>query len=198
MTFGVVLVSILLQGLSMAPLLRRLGLIGAREEREAYELARGELRATTAALGALEKMTRDKFAHPEVLAGLRTEYESRAREAERGISDLHLERLQLRTEELHAARRQLLLVEKDQLLDSHQRGAIGREAYERLASNVDARLVALEEGDHDPEEPRETVLRTTAPGRHQGAAAAPEARDASGSGAEASTRQADEARDAGD
>jgi hypothetical protein len=95
-------------------------------------------------------MDRDRVAHPEVLAALRAEYEHRRRSAEDAIGALHIEKSQLREEELYAARRHLLLLEKDNLLDALNTGAIGAEAYERLVADVDARLVGLESGDDEP------------------------------------------------
>ena len=50
MTFGVVVVSILVQGLTMAPLLRVLGIVGEYAARTAYETKRGTLQAADAAL----------------------------------------------------------------------------------------------------------------------------------------------------
>ena len=49
-TYGVVLISILLQGLTMGPLLNAMGIIPGKQGHVAYEMARGELRAATAAL----------------------------------------------------------------------------------------------------------------------------------------------------
>ncbi|MCA9678398.1 MAG: cation:proton antiporter, partial [Myxococcales bacterium] len=55
-TFGVVLLSILVQGITMAPLLRRLGVVSAREQRVRYEVQRARLAAVTAALATLRRM----------------------------------------------------------------------------------------------------------------------------------------------
>jgi CPA1 family monovalent cation:H+ antiporter len=43
MTFGVVILSILVHGLTMSPLLRWLGIVRGRQERADYELTRGKL-----------------------------------------------------------------------------------------------------------------------------------------------------------
>ena len=57
MTFGVVIISILVHGLTMSPLLRWLGIVGGHQERAVYELTRGKLQATHAALEELDRMS---------------------------------------------------------------------------------------------------------------------------------------------
>ena len=55
MTFGVVILSILVHGLSMSPLLRWLGIVRGHGERAAYELMRGKLQAAHSALEELDQ-----------------------------------------------------------------------------------------------------------------------------------------------
>jgi CPA1 family monovalent cation:H+ antiporter len=146
MTYGVVLLSILAQGLTMGPLLRRFGLSGGGPSHEAYELHRGAARAAQAALDALGRLDRGGTVHRDVLGALRDEYQARAVEAERAIAALHLEAAELREAEEAAARRGLLAAEKDALLESRRLGLIGDEAFERLLADVDARLIGLQQG----------------------------------------------------
>ncbi len=144
MTFGVVILSILLQGLSMGPLLRKLGLTGAGPDRLDYERERGMIRAKTAALSALEQLVKDGAAHSEAVTQLRDEYAGAIADAEQRIKDLHLQAEALRTEEQHAARRHMLIVEKDTLLVALRKGYLSQEAHEMLAADVDSRLLNLE------------------------------------------------------
>lgn len=150
MTFGVVVLSILIQGLSMSTLLRLLGIISVRAGRAGYEEKRGSLRSAQAALRELDEMERERFAQAEVLSAARAAYERQVQSAEAGLKDLHLEQSELRDEEEHAVRRRLLLAEKDALLHSLQDGVIGSEALNRLLQDVDARLLRLELGDSEP------------------------------------------------
>lgn len=147
MTFGVVILSILVQGLTMGPLLRRLGIVGAREDRERLDLHRGAARARSAALEALERMAREGTLHAELCEELREEYRSALEDAQRSMRDLHLEAAELREEERLAARRQLALVEKDAIQHAAHKGLIGGGAAESLLEDVDARLLRLEHGD---------------------------------------------------
>jgi CPA1 family monovalent cation:H+ antiporter len=147
MTFGVVIVSILAQGLTMGPLLRRLLLVGAREDRERYETHRGAARAKSAAIEALDKLVREGTIHAEVAAPLREEYQRELDEAHQRIRELHLETAELREEERLSARRQLVLAEKDAVLHAFRKGWIGGAAFEGLLEDIDARLARLEHGE---------------------------------------------------
>lgn len=146
MTYGAVVVSILIQGVTMAPLLRRLGLVGAAEERLDYEVNRGEVRAVRAALSALDKMIRDGVIQEAGAAAVRASYDERLRAAEEKIKVMHRETADFAEEEEHVARRHLLQVEKQILMADSVKGLLGSEAYEELRREVDARLFRLESG----------------------------------------------------
>jgi CPA1 family monovalent cation:H+ antiporter len=147
MTFGVVILSILGQGLTMAPLLQGLGIVGARAARIAYELARGRVRAATAALSAIDGLARTHFAPPDVLDELRREYEEKVGRAQAEMREVHLERAALSSEERQRTRRQLLLVERAQIVDTYHQGASSQQVYQRLIADVDAELLRLESGE---------------------------------------------------
>ena len=152
LTFGVVLLSLLLNGMTMAPLLRRFALVRRREDSQAHEAARGELQAASAALGELERMARKRLAHPHILDRLREEYQAQLDHAAARLEELHRERRGLREEEMRRARRKLLLVQKTRIIDAFRRGALGREAQDRVLADIDARLFELET--EESEEPR--------------------------------------------
>lgn len=61
MTFDVVILSILVHGLTISPLLRWLGIVRGQDELDAYELTRGALQATRAALTEIDRMSRVHF-----------------------------------------------------------------------------------------------------------------------------------------
>ncbi len=158
-TFGVVLLTLLLQGLSVGPLLRSLGLAESGHGRAAYEAQRGRLLAARNALDELDRMARQEGSHAPLLAEVRHDYEERAAAAEGALEELFGRRAEIRSAELRAVRRHLFQVEKEALIDGLQRGAVGRDAYEELLAEVDARLVRLEEGE-DGEEGAQEVPST--------------------------------------
>jgi CPA1 family monovalent cation:H+ antiporter len=147
-TFGVVLLSILVQGLTMAPLLRRLGMVHEGDAQGAYQLARGELRIARAARKEIESFTGPAAMDPAVIDPIREEYDARITAAEGRLRELHLQRSELTAEEIVRARRQLLILEKEEALNALHQGVVGREAYDQLAADIDTRLLRLDE---DPE-----------------------------------------------
>jgi CPA1 family monovalent cation:H+ antiporter len=149
MTFGVVILSILVQGTSMSPLLRRLGLLEADQARADYDRLRTATQAAHAALAELDEMARRRSAPADLLDALREEYRDRAGRAEEEARSLHLQKRHLQEEEAKRARRHLLLVEKQHVLDALQRGVLRQDAFEGLMADIDARLWRLEAGEED-------------------------------------------------
>ncbi len=147
MTYGVVVLSILIQGLSMTPLLRLLGLVGLKEERHRYEIERGELRAVKSALASLDNMVREGAVQPKTATELRERYEQRHESAEAAIRQLHLAASELEEEERISAQRHLLQQEKRAVLADSQKGLLSPAAAEHLLREIDARHFRLEAGE---------------------------------------------------
>jgi CPA1 family monovalent cation:H+ antiporter len=147
MTFGVVILSILVHGLTMSPLLRWLGIVRGHQERAVYELTRGKLQTAHAAIEELDRMSHVHFTNPEVLAGLRREYEQKVERDSAALEELHIEGQQLHAEELQWARRHLLLVEKGVVIDAFHRGYLNQAVQEKLLADIDAQLLRLESGE---------------------------------------------------
>lgn len=146
MTYGVVVLSIILQGLTMEPLLKRLGITGHKDEyQEHYEQVRGRLSAANAVLSALEALRRARELPGEVLSRLEQQYQERVAVAEKELAALQRQTSRFHEEEHQEAVRRMLYVEKESLLRSYQRGTIGKEAYEFLVAELDMRLAEAAE-----------------------------------------------------
>ena len=163
MTFGVVILSILVHGLTMSPLLRWLGIVRGHQEHAAYELTRGKLQAAHAALEEIGRMSRVHFTNAEALASLRREYEQKAERESAALDEFHVERQQLHVEEVQWARRHLLLVEKGVVLDAFHQGVLSQTVQEKLLADIDAQLLRLESG-----EPTESTQQRDRPGSADG------------------------------
>jgi Na+:H+ antiporter len=150
MTFGVVMISILVHGMTVSPLLRWLGIVKGREHREAYEFARGKLQAASAALEELDRMSYVHFSHDDVHAQLKDEYEKRIEEGREQIGELELDRAAIVAQESQWARRHLLLTEKNHVIDSFRQGVLSQEIYDQLLADIDARLLRVESGEEEP------------------------------------------------
>ena len=147
MTFGVVILSILVHGLTMAPLLGWLGVVRGRRERAAYEWTRGKIQAASAALEELDRMAHVYFSNPKVLASLRREYEQKIEHDRAALEELHLEQQQLQSEEIQWARRHLLLVEKGKVIEAFHQGVLSQAVQEKLLADIDGQLLRLESGE---------------------------------------------------
>jgi Na+:H+ antiporter len=147
MTFGVVILSILVHGLTISPCLRWLRIVHGQGERAEYELTRGKLQAAQAALAELDQMAHVHFAHPEALANLRREYEHKVERDSAALDELHGQNERLHAEELKSARRHLLLAEKREVMDAFHHGVLNQSVQHKLLADIDARLLRLESGE---------------------------------------------------
>lgn len=144
MTFGVVILSILLQGLSMGPLLKALKLVGARPAEGEYDRLKGQLRGAAAALDEVARMEREGAVSAPVAEGLRAQFTQRQAAARTGIGELHLKAEDLVEAERLSALRRALIAEKDAIQAERTAGRISAESYEALLADVDARLVGVQ------------------------------------------------------
>ncbi len=152
LTFGVVIVSIFAQGLTMAPLLRWLGVVRAVADRRAYDLRRGQLVAVQAALDRLDQAARTHAVAPEIVAIVREEYQSILRSAEADLGRLYREEAGLRDETLARLRRYLALVERSAIAQAARHGLIGSKVAHELSASVDARLASLAKSTSEEED----------------------------------------------
>jgi monovalent cation:H+ antiporter, CPA1 family len=184
MTFGVVVLSILIQGLTMGPLLRKLGIVGGQEDRTTYEICRGSVRAAKAALGELDTLHRTGTVQRDVLERLREEYSTYLANSEEELRELHIQASAVAEEEIHAVRRQLLQIEKDTVNHDYRKGMLSQEAYDDLMVEVDARLFRLEQSDmmattqgEDPEKTNQHPNLPAVYAKHQDAPTQPPPKD---------------------
>ena len=148
LTFGVVVLSILLQGLTMSQVLRRLGVVtGRSDERRAHEEQAATVAATDGAMAELERIRTQHALAPNVVDELRAEYEERRRRAEQELRELHARHGGLREQEERAARRRLILAERDAVQHAARHGLLGEEALARALADIDQRLRALAESE---------------------------------------------------
>jgi CPA1 family monovalent cation:H+ antiporter len=153
MTFGVALLSILVQGLTMSGLLRWLGLVTGAAESTEYELRNGRLQAAAAALRELDRLAADHTANPGAIEILRTQYQRRADEAEQELRKLTLSSQDLQRGALRRTQRRLLDTERDQVIQSFHQGALSRESQQKLLADIDARAAKADLTDISPRPP---------------------------------------------
>jgi len=147
LTFSVIIVTLVLQGLTLAPLLRRLGL------RDDSALADEELRArdaaVEAALARLEQLAGEAWARPAHLEQLRARYmQRRAHASALGGGDG-----QSTLEDVGAFRRlrhEALTAERLRVISLRDRGEISDEILHRIEHELDVEAVQIGTGELRP------------------------------------------------
>ena len=138
--FGVVLASLLLQGLTISPLIRRLGLAAHDEHERAFERLVGERFALASAMHGLEELRQVGQLPPTLREELGKELDART-----ATLGAELQRLVGAHPELARSRRDdavraLLTAERTALEGACARGLISSETLEVLQREIDARL----------------------------------------------------------
>jgi len=142
MTFGVVIFTLLVQGLSIGPLIRRLGVNIRSSVREEYQRRNARATATQSSYDHMEKMRIQGLisAHTwQTIAPLLAQYIQVLVEATKDILTEHPE---LEAEEMETARRETLQSQRSTLSSLLNDGVIGEEIYSQLVSEVDAALTS--------------------------------------------------------
>jgi len=149
MTFGVVLFTLLVQGLTIERLIKRLGLSAKAEERTEQQRRQARIYAQQAGMDELDRLRsqgvlfRDLY---EAMAGL---YQSELTRDREQLSDHMLRHPELETDMYLRARADTLRAERSALQDAARRGLIDEEVLTELTAEINNHLAALEfiEGD---------------------------------------------------
>ena len=151
-TFGVVIVSILAQGLTMAPVLRWLRVVHGESDR-GHDLQRGGIVAIKAALGRLDDAARAHAVSPAMISIVRQEYETRLAVAEGEMARIYETQSELHEDDLARLRRYLAMVERNAIVEAARHGLVAGRAAQDLTAAVDARLESLGKPNAEEDEP---------------------------------------------
>jgi CPA1 family monovalent cation:H+ antiporter len=145
MAFGVILFTLLVQGTTIEPVMRRLGLTELRPRPREYEMTKAKLYALQAAWRRLNEMNTDGLLSPTVWQRLSQEYRLAGQQLSDKIQLLYEQFSDLEQQELQSAQRDALRAQRSALNDMLRRGLISEEAYRELVYEVDSQLEALGE-----------------------------------------------------
>ncbi len=149
--FGVVLFSLLGEGLTIRPLLRWLGLQQASLLEAQYERHLALLYSLKQAIRELQRERREGDLSQEVAERVGAEYERAIREERRAIERMEIEHAALERHQLRQARKRALLAQRAALLDLQAHGRLGGETLSDLLAEIDASLLGLEEAEGEQE-----------------------------------------------
>jgi Na+/H+ antiporter len=137
LTFSVILATLVLQGLTLGPLIAALRLEGDHEADKLAEL-RTRLKGARAALARLEQLRDEGEISLGAEDGMREYYEERARRYEEGIkAGGTTEEYAESSATWRKWRRELIAAERDALLSSRDAGEIGPEVMRRIERDLD-------------------------------------------------------------
>jgi CPA1 family monovalent cation:H+ antiporter len=156
-TFGVILVTLVLQGLSLPMLMRRLGVV--QDGSELQEELEARTRTIEAALERLDVLAVEEWTRDEGVAWMRTYYGKRRKtvDAQFGRFDHehtpdghqhedgedHVESHRARQDGWHRLRQELLATERSSLLGLRDAGVIGDEVRRRVERDLDLEEIRL-------------------------------------------------------
>jgi CPA1 family monovalent cation:H+ antiporter len=165
-TFAVIFATLVLQGLTLRPLLRHLGLseAGRTEAEEAH--ARRVM--TEAGLRRLDEIASDRGVHPEALNALRRRHRRKARrwtardrarhgqadEEHRALEPVDGDNAERESMSYAKLRTEMIVAERRVLVDLRDRGVVGDDVMRRVQRDLDLETMLIEAGeDGAPESP---------------------------------------------
>ncbi len=149
LVFGVVLVSLVGQGLSLPWLVKRLKLTSISEGHQKIEALQLQLIASKAAQDELDTLLKAGFLPKAVYEELRASYQARIAVSERTLRDSYNQRSQGSAMEsgsqpkLDALRRRLLLAEKGAVSDALRKRILSDEVAQNYLKDINEKLLSL-------------------------------------------------------
>lgn len=143
MTFGVVAFTIIVQGLTIKPLLRLLKVATSNEDE--YERARVRRIAISSSRAELDELLRTNLVSAPVYERLRRELDAGLEEIETEIADLYSKDQARAAEEMQMARMRLIAAEKGSIEQALRDGLISSQTARKMMDDADQRLDQLTE-----------------------------------------------------
>jgi CPA1 family monovalent cation:H+ antiporter len=135
LTFGVILVTLVGQGLTLAPLIRALRVPGdGGAERED---AKARIKAAEAALLRLDELAEEDWVRPDTLERMRGQYRFRSNRFRARYNGVDEEGVEDRSAAYQRLRRELLDAERTAVLALRNEGIITEEVMQRVQRDID-------------------------------------------------------------
>jgi CPA1 family monovalent cation:H+ antiporter len=142
MTFGVVLFTLVGQGLTIGGVMRRVGIVERTPEQIEFERRHARALSARMALQHLEVRHEDGLISSVTWDQLRPLLVGRVQGLTRAVQEILNQAPALGLEELAASRREALQVQRTALADLRRDGVISEETFEELSTEIDAALDA--------------------------------------------------------
>jgi CPA1 family monovalent cation:H+ antiporter len=146
LTFGIVLFTILVQGLTIRPLLERLGVGGEEGTRRDFELAVGRLRTVEAAAREVSSLRRAQALDEHLARRLLARYVAQRKELQERLDTVYHSSEALARQQEEAALWHLWRVQREAARAAYVRGQLSRGALRELIAEIDAEMGHLDGG----------------------------------------------------
>jgi len=147
MAFGVVLFTLLVQGTTMGPFIRWLGLVRRRDTQTEYEMRHARLVSLRAAEIHLDRLNREALVSTKVVEVLKPDLAKRSAALNEAVREILRADPAIEAEALTTARQELLRAQRSAYLGLRRDGVISEEVFEKLIAEVDAVLMGNETAD---------------------------------------------------
>ena len=152
MTFGVVLFTLLFQGLTMGGLVRRLGVISRSDAQSEFERRHARALAARASYRHMEQLHEDGLISSHTWESMATLLKERQRALTQSVGEVVESDAAIEAQELTTARTEALRAERASLSRLQREGMISDETFEEIGAEIDLALSAL------PEDLSETAM----------------------------------------
>jgi Na+:H+ antiporter len=146
LTFGIVLFTLLVQGLTIEPLLRRLSIIRSDGREQAMRARGAQLIMLRAAWHELQQLADEAVLSQRAYVQFEAAYRAATQQLDAEIDELHRDQARAGSEGLRAIHVRLLRVEQATLHELQRQELIDGESARKIAEVVDSRLLAIESG----------------------------------------------------
>ena len=145
MTYGVVLFSLVVQGMTMNGLLKRLGIITKSDAQIEYERRHARALAVRAGYQHLRRLSIDGLISEATWRSLEPVLKQRQEVLTGAVQEILKATPELEAEEIVLARKEMLRAQRSALGNLRRSGAISEESYEELVVEVDLALDSRQE-----------------------------------------------------
>jgi CPA1 family monovalent cation:H+ antiporter len=146
MTFGVVLFTLLVQGLTMGPLVRRLGVVTRSEAQMEFERRHARALAARASYRHMERLHDDGLISSHTWESMAALLQERQRALSQAVGEVVQSDAAIEIQELTTARTEALRAERARLARLQREGMISDETFEEIGAEIDLALTGLAEG----------------------------------------------------
>lgn len=149
MIFGTVVFSLLVQGLTLSPLLRWLGFARVSSDLGDYELARGQLLTTAAAMAELETLRAEGMVTATSYDTLRAQFSGSLETLNHELTQLQSTHPSLEERYVEQIRKHLVDVRRTRLSQLLRDGIVSEATYDSLSAKLDEEAIRAEKEPDD-------------------------------------------------